>query len=574
VRVAFVTETWLPSVNGVVTRLTATIEQLCRDGHDVLVIAPRRAEGDERASAIGRSTESDDLAAARSDDDSRPTDAVELPLQSLRTDGVPGPEVVGVPTFRLQFIYGGEPWGLPSPAVERALRHFRPDVVHVVNPVMLGIAGVVAARRLRLPLVCSYHTNVARYAHYYHLGWLAPVTERLLRWLHRQATLNLATSQSAVAELERQGIESVRLWRRGVDLNRFRPTRRRRPATPAPCPEALYVGRLAQEKSIERLLPLAESGAALTLVGDGPDRERLGRRFAGTGARFIGPLVGEDLADAFANADVFVFPSTTETLGLVLLEALASGLPVVAPDTPASQEVLADCPAARVFDPSDPNTIPRLVAELTDPSCWAACSADARRAAEQWGWEAATKELLGYYEEAIVAGAKGGRRGHSLRQLIRFLAVGVSNAVIDVGVFNALILGLPTHSTVHLIAYNTIAVIAAITNSYLWNTRWTFRAERATTRRGRWRQRSGFIAQSLINIVLNDAVLGTAVSLIRLAHLSPTLTNNAAKLAAMFVSSSASFLIMKFVVFRPWGRRRPPGGLAAAPLGRRVAAHR
>lgn len=514
-RIAFVTETWEPSVNGVVTRLSATITELTRDGHEVLVVGPRGA-----------------------------------PERSC------GADFVGVSTVHLPFVYGGQPWGLPTPTVRSALRSFRPDVVHVVNPVFLGIAGVLSARRLGLPLVASYHTNVAHYARYYHLGWLAPVTERLLRWLHGKATLNLATSAAGTAELRRRGIEHVQLWRRGVDLERFNPRRRLASPLPADPPLALYVGRLAQEKSVQRLEPLLAAGSVqLELVGDGPDRERLARRFEGRPVRFLGTLVGEALADAYAAADVFVFPSSTETLGLVLLEALASGLPVVAPDTPASREILEDCPAARVFPPERPELIPELLAELVGESVRPRLAAVARRSAEQWSWEAATKELVGYYEDAIVAETESGRRQRSWHQLVRFLAVGLSNAVIDVGVFNLLLLARPTTSTTTLLLFNTVAVLAAITNSYLWNTRWTFRAERARSRRGRWRQRAGFLTQSVLNVVVNDAVLGTAVTLISLGSFSRTLTNNLAKLLAMFVSSSLSFLVMKFFVFRPWGRK-------------------
>lgn len=374
-RIAIVTETWRPFTDGVVTRLVATVQELRRQRHDVLVIAPRGGETD-----------------------------------------FDGATVRGVPTFSVPFIYGGRPWGLPVPRVGSYLREFRPDVVHVVNPIMLGVAGVVAAVCQGVPLVTSYHTNVSKYASYYHLGWMRPVI-RFVEWLlHRRASVRLATSAAMCAELRDRGFSRVRLWRRGVDLKLFNPGRRSIPLGRGPgdldgvngypvanAPvTALYVGRLAEEKDLHRLEPLAvsEEEIHLKLVGDGPARRHLRQRFAASSVSFTGVLHGDDLADAYAAADVFVFPSTTETLGLVLLEALASGLPVIAPDTPVSREILGDCPACRFFPVNDPGNISTLIKELLDGASRSELAQAARREVENWSWEEATSQLLGYYEEA------------------------------------------------------------------------------------------------------------------------------------------------------------------------------
>ena len=375
-RIAIVTETWRPYTDGVVTRLVATVQELRRRRHDVLVIAPRGGE---------------------------PSFA--------------GATVRGVPTFSVPFIYGGRPWGLPLPRVRRYLQDFRPDVVHVVNPIMLGVAGVVAAVGQGIPLVTSYHTNVGRYASYYHLGWMRPAI-RFVEWLlHRQATVRLATSAAMCAELREREFSRVRLWRRGVDLELFNPQRRRTalreleelevnevngyPVAGAPI-TALYVGRLAEEKGLHRLQPLAlsEGDIHLKVVGDGPARRQLRQRLAASSVSFTGELHGDDLADAYADADVFVFPSTTETLGLVLLEALASGLPVIAPDTPVSREILGDCPACRFFPVNDPGNIPTLIKEVLAGAPRSELARAARREVENWSWQEATGQLLGYYEEA------------------------------------------------------------------------------------------------------------------------------------------------------------------------------
>ena len=165
-----------------------------------------------------------------------------------------------------------------------------------------------------------------------------------------------------------------------------------------------------------------------------------------------------------------MFPSTTDTLGLVLLEALASGLPIVAADSPASRELLAECPAARLFPPHQSEKLPALVTELAnDP----AARHLARAEAEQWSWPAATSELLEHYRTAFARHRQP--RPGKLRQLAAFSTVGLLNALIDVLVFNVLLLAAPTSSSWVLAAYNTVAVCAALANNYALNSRRTFR---------------------------------------------------------------------------------------------------
>ncbi len=514
-RIAFVTESWLPSTDGVVTRLSATVRELRRCGHDVLIIAPRGA-GSSYA----------------------------------------GAEVRGVPTISVPFIYGGKPWGLPLPRVGRYIREFRADLVHVVNPMLLGMAGVRAAHRQQIPLVASYHTDVARYAGFYHLGWLRTLIWWVVRLLHGRAAVNLVTSAATGAELRSRGIPRVRLWRRGVDLTLFDPARRTRPPGDAASQEritALYVGRLAGEKGVDRLMPLAapDGGTDLVLVGDGPGRAELARRFGAAPVTFTGTLHGEDLAAAYANADVFVFPSTTETLGLVLLEALASGLPVLAADTPASREIAGGCPACRLFSPDRPDCIPGLVKDLLGAAPRDVLAGWARQEAERWSWQAATEELLGYYGEAVASGHIPAAPRRHWRRIAVFLAVGTSNAFVDLGVFNLILLAAPSRSPVRLAAYNTIAIVAAMANSYLWNSRLTFRDRHARRGRGLWRQRVLFGVQAVVNIVINDVVLGVVAELLNMTGLlPPRLAGNAAKVVAMGSSSLISYLIMHFLVFR------------------------
>lgn len=377
VRIAYVTETWFPSVNGVVTRLAATVSELARRGNQVLVVAPH-------VSGPGRWRE------------------------------LPGTTVRHVPSVGLPFIYGGQPWGLPLPRVVGLLDRWDPDLVHAVSPTLLGWAGVVHARRRGLPLVCSYHTNVPRYAHYYHLGFAERPAWALIRRAHRHAHVNLAASEASRDELQAHGVRDVRIWRGAVDLERFHPghasadLRRRLTGGHPERRVCLYVGRLAAEKGVGRLLPLAAPGGDrhVALVGDGPARAELERAFAGAQATFLGGLSGRDLTAAYASADVFVFPSTTDTLGLVMLEAMASGLPVVAARTPASCSLLDGAPAGDLFDPADAEGLVAAVRRrLRTPL-------DRRRLADQARgrlatWERATAELLTECGRAIARA--GGR---------------------------------------------------------------------------------------------------------------------------------------------------------------------
>jgi glycosyltransferase involved in cell wall biosynthesis len=291
------------------------------------------------------------------------------------------------------------------PRVGRRLRNFQPDVVHVVNPVLLGIVAVVASRRAGIPLVASYHTNVAKYAAYYRLGWLAGVVWWLLRKLHGAAAVNLATSSATCEELAAQGIERIRLWPRGVDLDLFAPDDEPTIRTESDEPVALYVGRLAAEKGLDLLSSLArpDTGVRLVMVGDGPARSELAERFPAPAVTFTGLLHGSDLAAAYRNADVFVFPSTTETLGLVMIEALASGVPVLAVDSPASRELLDNCPAGRLFPPELADKLPELIREMRDENTTGDLSCLAREEAEKWSWPAATEFLVSCYREVIAS---------------------------------------------------------------------------------------------------------------------------------------------------------------------------
>ena len=370
-RIAFFTETFLPATDGVVTRLRHTLDELARMGDDLLIIAPKYPDGG-------------------------PDSYAGAPI--YRVPGVPFPPY---PRIKLSSAH---------PGVGSALRRFRPDLVHAVNPLILGPSGIYYARRLNVPLVASYHTNVAAYARYYNLNFLSNAARWWTRQLHNRAEVNLCTSGATLDYLLREGIKRVRLWPQGVDARRFHPDkasqrwRERLSGGQSADRLLLYVGRLAPEKDIESLKVILREipGTRLVIVGDGPARRNLEGEFAGTPAVFTGLLQGEDLAAAYASADAFLFPSTTDTLGLAMLEALASGLPIVAARSGASQEVVREGENGLFYEAGSQEALAAAVRRLfSNDTLREALARGARAAAERRDWGASTRALRGYYEEAL-----------------------------------------------------------------------------------------------------------------------------------------------------------------------------
>jgi glycosyltransferase involved in cell wall biosynthesis len=299
---------------------------------------------------------------------------------------------------------------LAHPGVGRVLRRFEPDLIHAVNPFILGPGGIYYARRLRVPLVASYHTNVAAYARYYNLNFLSDAARWWTRQLHNRAELNLCTSEAAMDYLLKESVKRVRLWPQGVDAGRFHPDKASErwrgllSGGHASDRLLLYVGRLAPEKGIERLKVILREvpGTRLAIVGDGPARRDLEREFAGTPTVFTGLLQGEDLAAAFASADAFLFPSTTDTLGLATIEALASGLPIIAARSGASQEVVSEGENGLFYEANSAQALVAAVRRLfSDDALREALARGARAAAGERNWGASTRVLRGYYEETL-----------------------------------------------------------------------------------------------------------------------------------------------------------------------------
>lgn len=368
-RIALFTETFLPKVDGIVTRLRHTVEHLQRMGDQVLVISPD-----------GGLTE------------------------------YKGAKIYGVSGFPLP-LYPELKLALPRPAIGYILKQFDPDLVHVVNPAVLGLAGLFYSKAYDLPLVASYHTHLPEYLQHYGLGMLEGLLWELLKAGHNQAALNLCTSTAMTQTLTEHGIERVNLWQRGVDTETFQPhlanpeMRSRLSQGHPDSPLLLYVGRLSAEKEIDRIKPVLEAipGARLALVGDGPHRQALESHFADTPTHFVGYLQGRELASAFASADAFVFPSRTETLGLVLLEAMAAGCPVVAARSGGIPDIVEDGVNGYLFDPTDETgAITATQRLLVNPDERDTLRRNARREAERWSWSAATQQLRHYYQGVLA----------------------------------------------------------------------------------------------------------------------------------------------------------------------------
>lgn len=289
-RIAMFTEVFLPKIDGVVTRVVRTLEQLAELGHEVLLFAP----GDPPATYAGH--------------------------QVVRVRGV-----------SLRFLYPELKVGMPTPIIARAMDAFQPHVVHTVNPLWLAAYGVLSAGRRDLPQLASFHTDVPNYTESLRIGWLRHPVESWTRSLHNRSDVNLCTSTPMVERAREVGIQRVGLWPKAVDTVGYHPchaSAQMRAKLTNGHPEAplvVYVGRMSREKDLDQLIePMRRlrervPGVRLAMVGSGPHVEELKDQFDPAWTVFTGYMSGTQLAQAYASADAFAFPSTTETLGLVAL---------------------------------------------------------------------------------------------------------------------------------------------------------------------------------------------------------------------------------------------------------------
>ncbi|KUL37619.1 glycosyltransferase family 4 protein [Actinoplanes awajinensis] len=365
-RIALVTESFLPDVNGVAHSVVRTAEHLVRTGHEPIVIAPEPAPGPA---------------------------PITMPYPVVRVPSVPLP---GYPQIRL---------GLPVPALRSAIRSHGAEVVHLASPFVLGAWARTAAASLGLPTVAIYQTDVAAYARARQLGVCEQLSWRWIRRLHNGASRTLAPSTESMTALREHGVERVHLWRRGVDDVRFQPSRRSAGVRRALCRDGEvlvgFVGRLAVEKEVDLLAGVAAlPGVRLVVIGDGPARGML-RRALPT-ATFLGARHGSQLARIYASLDVFAHTGPFETFGQTVQEAMASGVPVVAPAKGGPCDLVRDGLTGFLVPPHEAAGFTRAVARLAaDPMLRRAMGQAGRSAIAGRSWAAVGDQLLGHYAEVL-----------------------------------------------------------------------------------------------------------------------------------------------------------------------------
>lgn len=325
VKILIVSDAWYPQINGVVRTLDTVRGELVKLGHEVVVVGPDR----------------------------------------FRT--VPMPTY---PEIRLAMAFGG--------AIGRIIERAAPDAIHIATEGPLGLAARACCRRHGMPFTTAYHTRFPEY-----LADRAPVplawTYAYFRWFHRPSSAVMVATPSIEAALTDRGFRNIRRWSRGVDTDLFRP--RDKDFLTDPRPIALCVGRVAVEKNLEAFLGLDFEGTKI-VVGDGPQLADLRRRYPAV--RFVGPKTGEELARYYAAADVFVFPSRTDTFGLVLLEALASGVPVAGYPVPGPLDIIGDGDAGALDE--DLGAAVRKALSIPADRC--------RRHALAYSWRASAEQFL------------------------------------------------------------------------------------------------------------------------------------------------------------------------------------
>jgi phosphatidylinositol alpha 1,6-mannosyltransferase len=361
VRVLIGAESFLPNVDGVSHSVLRVLDHLEAAGHDAAVLAPSPGPDRYRRARVER-------------------------LPSVR-----------LPRYRSLAV------GLPHPKVDEVLRTFRPDVVHLAAPAVLGAAVAVSARRHRVPTVAVFQTDLAGFARRYGAGVAGPAIWSWLRWVHGQAAITLAPSTQTMWQLEQQRIGPLRLWPRGVDVERFAPGRRSEVVRQvlAPDGEAIvgYVGRLAAEKQVGLLAPLQDvPGVRLVVIGDGPERARLQAQLPR--AQFLGFRRGDDLARLVASLDVFVHTGVDETFCQAVQEALASGVPVVAPAAGGPVDLVEHGRNGWLWPTEEPGLLRGAVTSLlADPERRAAMGRAARAGVVHRSWASVGDQLLDVYAE-------------------------------------------------------------------------------------------------------------------------------------------------------------------------------
>jgi phosphatidylinositol alpha 1,6-mannosyltransferase len=370
VRILVVAESFLPHMNGVTNSVLRVVDHFA-GGDDVGIIAPKWPGADKHLrTSCGR----------------------RIRVRRIASAPMPGYTEVRIATTS-------------ATTLRRRIDEFEPDVIHLASPMILGGRAMVAAQKAGVPTVGVYQTDIPGYTARYGMPFLESASWQLLRDVHNRATLTLAPSTATREQLLAHGIERVHLWRRGVDTSLFSPSLRsqRLRARYAEPGEKLvvYVGRLAPEKQVADLRVLHDMpGVRLLIVGDGPERDALRREMPR--ARFAGFRSGTDLAAHLASADLFVHPGELETFGQTIQEAMASGLPVIAPRRGGPVDLVAPSRTGWLYTPGMLDELRDRAGDLLfDDAKRAAFGAAALESVRKRTWPVLSEQLRGYYRRAI-----------------------------------------------------------------------------------------------------------------------------------------------------------------------------
>lgn len=371
-KIALFTEVFLPKIDGIVSIIRLMLRRFHELGHEVVLVGPK-------------------------------TDYAEY--EGAKIISLNGPPFPFYPELKIN---------IPRPVVARSLKRFKPDVIHAINPAFLGPYGIYYARRHNIPLTASYHTDVTHYAKFYGLAVLTPTIWTYFRLLHNRADLNLGPSTYVRDMLIEHGFKNVHWWKRGIDTDFFSrgdcdPAMRARLTDGYPDDFLLiYVGRNSREKGLfdlrDAIFP--RKNVRLAIVGGGPAHDELKEYYAGTPTVFPGYLRGDDLINAYRAADAFIFPSTTETFGLVALEAMACGLPVIAVKAGGIVDSVIDGENGLFYEQGKLEQIGPLVDKLHyDLPYRERLAENGWRHAQSRSWRATMDQLVDYYRMTIEAHA-------------------------------------------------------------------------------------------------------------------------------------------------------------------------
>jgi glycosyltransferase involved in cell wall biosynthesis len=324
-------------------------------------------------------------------------------------------QVFSVPLF----LYSDYRIGLPSShRVYDQLDSFKPNIIHVTSPTYLGQLGLKYGQRRGIPVVSSYHTHFVSYFKYYGFQRFESLGWQILKKFYNQFDCVYVPSPSTAQELEERGFENIELWQRGIDLSSFSPNKLnpklKQKLSPTQDPILLFVGRLVQEKDlydlikVDRILKMQKKKYEIVIVGDGPMRLQLEKELPD--AHFTGWLHGEQLSEIYASSDIFVFPSTTETFGNVILEAYASGLPVVCVNEGGVVDLIMDGYTGFITEAKNPKDIAEKVnILLSNPDLRKKYADNAQKYAATFSWSKINRKLISSYRQLIFEYANKNR---------------------------------------------------------------------------------------------------------------------------------------------------------------------